>query len=126
MIIKEKSMDKVQQMIDEAQKNAKARLLKVDNVFDAIKEAEEKLKELGIAKKYWIGCRIIIDPESVPIRYDFKAMGTTAILERKASGWDLINVFREKCKHEPYGRYMRFRLVLSDVAHANIPKEYIL
>lgn len=126
MIISEKSMGKIQQMIDEAQKNAKARLLKVDNVFDAIKEAEEKLKGLGIAKKYWIGCRIIIDPESVPMRYDFKAMGTCAVLERKASGWDLVNVFREKCKHEPYGRYMRFRLVLSDVAHANIPKEYIL
>ena len=126
MIVSEKSISKVQQMIDEAQKNAKARLLKVDNVFDAIKEAEEKLKELGIAKKYWIGCRIIIDPESVPMRYDFKAMGTCAVLERKSSGWDLVNVFRAKCKHEPYGRYMRFRLVLSEVAHDNIPKEYIL
>lgn len=126
MIIKEKSMDKVQQMIDEAQKNAKARLLKVDGVFNAIKDAEEKLNDLGIAKKHWVGCRIIIDPESVPMRYDFKAMGTCAVLERKSSGWDLINVFREKCKHEPCGRYMRFRLILSDVAHDNIPKEYIL
>lgn len=52
MIIKEKSMDKVQQMIDEAQTNAKARLLKVDDIMNAIKDAESKLNELGIAKKY--------------------------------------------------------------------------
>ena len=126
MIVKEKSKNKVQQMIDEAQKNAKARLLKVDDVMNAIKDAEEKLKELGIAKKYWVGCKIIIDPESVPMRYGFKAMGTCAVLERKSSGWDLVNVFRAKCKHEPYGRYMRFRLVLSEVAHNHIPKEYAL
>ena len=126
MIIKEKSMDKVQQMIDEAQKTAKARLLKTNDIMNAIKEAEGKLKELGIAKKYWVGCKIIIDPESVPMRYDFKAMGTCAVLERKSSGWDLVNALRVKCKHEPYGRYMRFRLILSDIAHANIPKEYVL
>ena len=126
MIIKEKSISEAQQMIDEAQANAKARLLKVDDIMNAIKDAESKLNELGIAKKYWIGCRVIIDPESVPMRYDFKAMGTCAVLEHKASGWDLVNVFRTKCKHEPYGRYMRFRLILSDVAHDNIPKECVL
>ena len=32
MIISEKSMGKIQQMIDEAQANAKARLLKADDV----------------------------------------------------------------------------------------------
>lgn len=126
MIAKEERKDKIQQMIDEAQANAKARLLKVDDIMNAIKDAESKLNELGIAKKYWIGCRVIIDPESVPMRYDFKAMGTCAVLERKSSGWDLVNVFRAKCKHEPYGRYMRFRLVLSEVAHNHIPKEYVL
>ena len=103
----------IYQIIDEAQANAKARLLKVDDVMNAIKDAEEKLKELGIAKKYWVGCKIIIDPESVPI-------------VRKSSGWKLANVFRDKCKQEPWGRRMRAKLILSDVAHNHIPKEYAL
>ena len=103
----------IYQIIDEAQANAKARLLKVDDVMNAIKDAEEKLKELGIAKKYWVGCKIIIDPESVPI-------------VRKSSGWKLANVFRDKCKQEPWGRRMRAKLIFSDVAHNHIPKEYAL
>jgi len=126
MIVSEKSISKVQQMIDEAQANAKARLLKVDDVMNAIKEAEDKLKELRIPKKYWVGCWVIVEPESVPMRYQFKAMGTYAVIVRKSSGWKLANVFRDKCKQEPWGRRMRAKLILSDVAHANIPKQYIL
>ena len=126
MIISEKSMGKIQQMIDEAQANARARLLKVDDVFNAIKDAESKLKELGIAKKYWVGCWVIVEPESVPMRYQFKAMGTYAVIVRKSSGWKLANVFRDKCKQEPWGRRMRAKLILSDVAHNHIPKEYAL
>lgn len=126
MIVSEKSISKVQQMIDEAQKNAKARLLKVDDVMNAIKDAEEKLKELGIAKKYWLGCWVIVEPESVPVNYKFEAMGTYAVIVRKSSGWKLANVFRDKCKQEPYGRHVQFKLILSDIAHDNIPKQYIL
>lgn len=125
MIVSEKSISEVQQMIDEAQANAKARLLKVDDIMNAIKDAESKLNELGIAKKYWIGCRVIIDPESVPMRYDFKAMGTCAVLERKASGWDLISVYRKKCQNKPYGDFRKVRLVLSKTAIENIPEQIL-
>jgi len=106
----------VEQMIDEAQANAKARLLKVDDVMNAIKEAEDKLKELRIPKEYWVGCWVIVDPESV------------AVIVRKSSGWKLklANVSRDKCKQEPWGRRMRAKLILSDVAHNHIPKEYAL
>lgn len=104
----------VEQMIDEAQANAKARLLKVDDVMNAIKEAEDKLKELRIPKEYWVGCWVIVEPESV------------AVIVRKSSGWKLTNVFRDKCKQEPWGRHMRAKLILSDVAHNHIPKEYAL
>ena len=104
----------IQQMIDEAQANAKARLLKADDVMNAIKEAEDKLKELRIPKKYWVGCWVIVEPEAY------------AVSVRKSSDWKLANVFRDKCKQEPWGRRMRSKLILSDVAHNHIPKEYAL
>jgi len=116
----------IYQIIDEAQANAKARLLKVDDVMNAIKEAEDKLKELRIPKKYWIGCWVIVEPESVPVNYKFEAMDTYAVIVRKSSDWKLANVSRDKCKQEPWGRRMRAKLILSDVAHNHIPKEYAL
>ena len=126
----------IYQIIDEAQANAKARLLKVDDVMNAIKEAEDKLKELRIPKKYWVGCWVIVEPESVPVNYKFEAMDTYAVIVRKSSDWKLANVkssdwklanvFRDKCKQEPWGRRMRAKLILSDVAHNHIPKEYAL
>ena len=125
MIVKKDSIEKVKEIVEEGQKGAKVRLMKAEDIFEAIEKAEAKLQSFGIPKKYWIGCRIYIDPEALPLNYMFEAKGTAAMLKRKASGWDLISVYRKKCQNKPYGDFRKVRLVLSKTAIENIPEQIL-
>jgi hypothetical protein len=124
MKVDKKTLPQIQETIDEVQKRAKTRLIKADDIYDAILKAENKLYELNIPQKYWTGCQIHIEPEAVPIKYDYQAEGTAAIIERKDKGWELVRVYRDKCKRRRYGHYREVKLILSDVAHQNIPDKY--
>lgn len=125
MIVKKDSIEKVKEMVEKGQKGAKVRLIKVEDIFEAIEKVEMRLQDISIPKKYWVGCRIYIDPEALPVSYMFEAEGTAAILERKASVWDLISVYRKRCQNKPYGGFRRIRLVLSEIAKQNIPEQIL-
>lgn len=115
--------EKVQAAIRDMEKKARVRLFDVDRIGPAIEATEKRLEGLGVAKKYWIGCRIHFQPERVPNKYATKgaAYGTYAIVERFSSGWFLVGVSRDRCESASYGCPEFEMLMLSDTAKTHIP-----
>ena len=119
-------MKKIQGLLDAAQKGCRARTLEVEEVGAAVAAAENRLSELGISKKAWIGCKVIMIPERVSNGYGARADGTQVILVRAATVWQVESVGRVQCGTCPYGSGRRNKLVLSVGAVEAMPKELYL
>jgi len=126
MIITKETTQQIQEMLDYTQRKTKSRILKVDDIFAAVMAAESKLYSLGIPKKHWEGCKIVIEPETVTINYNHTTEGTRATIFYKDLGWDLVRVFRDKSKYDTSRPHTKVHLLLSETAHRNIPFQYII
>jgi hypothetical protein len=70
--------------------------------------AEKKLEKLGIPKAIRNGARITQESGDIlPARYKYQAQTTMVTLERKSSGWYLINAQTSKLypKSKPYSEF---------------------
>jgi len=117
--------DKVKQAIKEAEGKATARTLEHWQIECVIEKAKKKLSALEIPKKYWIDCRITIEPETVANSYRSIAYGTCATLKRFSTGWFLTSVDRITCRSQSYGAPIKTTLSLSETAKAAI-HDYVL
>jgi len=62
----------------------------IDNIA---KEAEEKLESLSIPKKYRAKAQYIAQSgEELPSAYKYHASTTSVIIERKSTGWYIIDI----------------------------------
>jgi len=116
-----KNEEKVREAIERAEKKCSARLLSISQIESFVKDAEKKLKQLGITKKFWQGIKIQIMPERVAMSYTYIPEGTTARLQYFSSGWFLVDVWRARCGCCANGSYQRAELTLTAEAKASIP-----
>jgi hypothetical protein len=119
-----KNLKNIGDMLASAQKGCSARLLESADVDAAIRGAEKKLADLGIAKKAWLGCKIIMQPEKVCNSYRQRAEGTSVTLVRAATVWQIESVARIACGKKAHGDYRNDKLVLSDAAAMDMPREF--
>jgi len=98
------------------------RLLTMDEVFLAVRKAEEKLKKIPV--KYWENCVIISDC-ILPNGYKYKAFYTACDLIFKKGSWR-IQILREEVANKKSGGRgdIEFELQLSDLAFNKLyPRE---
>lgn len=117
---------KVIDALAQAQKACKARMLSLDDLKAVIYAAEEKLHNIGVAKKNWVGCVVDVHPGGVPNSYAWRAEGTYARIERKKSGWFVTSIWRGAVHPSSYGKAKDGMLTLSDLAKNSIPTQYNL
>lgn len=118
--------DKLEAAIKKAEGKATQRLFDTRRIDNAIRDAEKKLNEIGIAKKYQNGCEIRFKPAKVPNSYKYRAEGTFVIIERFSSGWFLVDCYRAPTGTASYGSNEAAELILDDVSRDHIPYIYKL
>jgi hypothetical protein len=119
-----KNLKNIGAMLAQAQKGCSARLLESADVSAAIRDAEKKLSDLGISKKAWLGCKIVMQPEKVCNSYRQRAEGTGVTLVRAATVWQIESVARVACGKKAHGGYRNDKLVLSEAAVMAMPREF--
>lgn len=95
--------EKVQAALDQAQKRARRRLLSASHLQEAMLEAEEKLKEAKVFKKFWRGTQVTVDPYRVSLSYGYPAESTYAVLERGKEKWFVVGIGRGWCDKIHFG-----------------------
>jgi len=115
MIIRESNRDRIQSIIDEVQKRSREREICYNDIEKYVGILEEKL---DIPKKDMEGvvAHIDIHAQDFPRAYQYKASSTHFIVERKKSGWNLADVFRQDTR----GENSRFLVTLTDAAKQKI------
>ena len=124
MKINVNDIEKVKKAIDEREGKARSRTFDPQEIPKIIKEAEKKLVSLEIPKKYWKGCTIFCEPESVPNSYKYSAEGTFVNIVRYSTGWFVTGAGRNWCKKCAYGAHSKQELSLSQNAFDAIPSRY--
>lgn len=111
MLVKESNMKKINEMIKKAEGRATARTIGYKDIAYNIEDIE---KTLGIPKKDMIGIVAYVDSnaQDFPNAYKYTPYSTQYVIERKASGWDLVEVERGRTER----RKRKFRLKLTDIA----------
>lgn len=113
---------KIAAALDATQGRAVQRILVLDDVIDAIENAEKHLTGLGIPKKYWTGCVVLAEERfRLPNSYNYRADSTVARVERRAGGWYLVGVVRGGC-----GKDGGPRLTISEDALRHVPSSVTL
>ena len=86
------NLAKAQTVIDEAQKRCRERLLDAEDVKKEIAAAEQRLDEWGIAKKDWVGCRVMVTDGfgKIPNCYRGRPEATFVTVERFKTGWFVV------------------------------------
>lgn len=112
--------DKISETLKEAQKSCSARIVYIEDVLDAIKEAEKHLERFKISKKSWQGCRIEIDTHC---KYSTKSgqkrsSGTVVALERGSNSWFMVACVR----FEAWQYDGKTQIVLSESALESMKK----
>lgn len=90
---------KLEALIKEAEGRATARTITVDDIVDALAEAEEYLAHLA-TKKDMVGSRVHVDvnAQHFPRAYKYIPESTHFVAEVTKSGWKVLSVNRSICK----------------------------
>lgn len=119
--IASKNMEAIEQVLVEANGKAKVRLAHWFDVEAYIKIIEQKLASRGLPKKSWLGMKFYVQPqaENLPKAYLRKGTpsATAFIIERKATGWFLIEAKRDTFYD---GRKLRLLTVFNDDQKSHI------
>lgn len=109
------NLKKLEALIKEAEGRATARTITVDDVVDALAEAEEHLDRLS-TKKDMIGTtvRVDVNAQRFPRAYNYTPESTHFEAEVTKSGWRVTKVYRAECTT----KWMR--LTLSETLIANM------
>jgi len=119
--LNESSMGAMAAMLNKVQKNAKVRLLSVNDLLAAATKAEKQLDDYKLLKRLRVETRCILDVPLMPKAYRYQSESTAAILVRKPKGWVLTDVKRVASWPVAYGKERENRLILTRAAH-----DYIL
>jgi hypothetical protein len=111
-----KNTEKIQKLINVVEGRATSRCLNVKKIEKAVLCAENKLKKLGIPKKYWIDTKIYFHPGKVCNSYEWSAKGTYATIIRKPSGWFVVDISRDNVYKQSSGSNSSVNLILSDIS----------
>ncbi len=76
MKINTKNTSKIEEAVRKAEGRATERLLNPDLVWLTAMDAEVKLDNLGIPKKYRVGCEVYHTPPPLPNSYKWRGEGT--------------------------------------------------
>lgn len=111
MLINESNKQKIEDMIKQAEGKATVRTIGYRDIVDGIATLE---MSLGIHKKDMIGIVADIDmnAQDFPRAYKYTPTSTHFTVIRKASGWDLKEVFRDTTRRYNH----RFHVNLTDAA----------
>ena len=111
MLINESNKQKIEDMIKKAEGRATVRTIGYRDIVDGIATLENSL---GIRKKDMIGIVADIDmnAQDFPMAYKYTPASTHFTVIRKASGWDLKEVFRDTTRRYNH----RFHVNLTDTA----------
>jgi len=94
IIVNEKNKKKIETCIAEAEGRATVRTITFEQIEYAIERIE---KELDITAKYMRGVTACVDPnaQDFPRAYKYTPQSTWVKLERCASGWAVIGIWRD-------------------------------
>ncbi len=126
MKIKVSNIEKVKAAVEKEESGCTARLLDLTDVPYAVKLADEKLNELGIPKKYWVGTVLLISPPKPANSYKYVAEGTYMRINRCPSAWFVTKVWRGPVYTTSWGTRSQIKMELSELAKQNIPNSYRL
>lgn len=114
--IKPENLSRIQQEIDKVQKRSRVRCINVQDIVEDIKLIEYKL---GISKKAMVGviARIDHNAQGFPGSYKGIPESTHVTIEKKAAGWNLIQIERSRTETR------RFSLTLTEEAKKAIIEE---
>lgn len=117
MIVKESNKDKINAMIKEVEGRSTARTIDYRDIVFNIATIE---RTLGIPKKYMVGIEVNVDKhaQDFPNAYKYTPYSTQYTIKRKASGWDLISVKRNRTRRLK----QEYLLQLTDTAKEAIIK----
>ena len=122
-----KEKEKVMQLINDVEKNAKTRLFGgYDRIEKAIKETEKLLTFLGVVKNRWNDTTIHFNPEKVAKSYKYRAEGTAMIIRRFSSGWFVVWINRTNCQKTAFGMEKSEYMILTEKAKYSIKNEFNL
>jgi len=118
---------KIDRAIYLEQKRSTVRTLSHERLVEAAEKGERQLKELRIAQKHWVGCKIVCEPEAVCNSYNrgFSSVGTWGTLERFPTGWFVTDISRTFVRHVAHGSAERNILHLADTAKTAIPTAWM-
>ena len=102
-IAKNVNMEKLQQIIDEAEGKARERTLTAEELIKAVEEVDDYCRQFGTMKDLegtavWVD----VNAQSFPRAYKYIPMSTQFRLVRKASCWKLDMVTRMKCDNRKF------------------------
>ena len=91
---------KIQAAIDAVQKLSRVRTINAADVYEAVEAAEKSLKRL-LHKKDWTDLQIRVDPnaQKFPNAYKHFPESTRFCIERRKTGWFLMDVARKWCSN---------------------------
>lgn len=87
------------------QGTARADILVGNDLLHFAEAAERKLEQAGIAASYRAGAALHVTPSGPSCTaYKYARLGTAVHLERKASGWVIVDALRQKAWPRQQGR----------------------
>ena len=110
---------RIKEVLEKIEAKASVRCLSYLEINSAIAKFEKRLKLLGIPKKYWVGCKIIIS-HTVSYSYKYYAEGTVIKIEKINCGWTVTSIKRAGV---PKGKYdkIQYLCILTEAAKTEIP-----
>ena len=112
--------------IKKAQGKATSFTLSESNVQQAVRDAENKLSNLGIPKKLWKRCYIRMIPELPANAYKYRPSGTYITISKGATAWFVTEISRCQTGTTSGGRRRMDVLYLTEEAHTAIPGKYLV
>ena len=111
----------VAQMLEEAQKRAKERIINIEQLQNILQTAEERILFCS-TKKDAEGTNVLCDYhfQRYPHAYKFTPQSTKFIAEYTASGWLITKIWRGETGN---GRSTYIQILWSDTAIAGMPQK---
>ena len=119
IIINTNNAQKIQSVLDNAQKRCSVRLIQVEQVFETVAKMEEYRKKFGILKKNMEGVtvRVSLYQDHFPSAYKYTPEGTVFHLIYRGGKWRLYAIYRDICEGNENKRYV---VTLTDDAKKNV------
>lgn len=124
--IKVTKMEEITEKIKMVEGRATSFCFHPSRIASAVDRAEKTLQQLGIPKKVWNGCYIIMNPAQPPNAYHWGANGTFVRLVRKSKDWFVVSITRSLNPSFPGGRASREILHLTENQIKHMPTQFEL